>query len=414
MPSSRRTRKNALHAPERPPARAARRPSTPSAKARERRSAASNENTTPLHAPLLAATRVRALQRALLAWFAREKRTLPWRRDRDAYRVWISEAMLQQTRVETVLGYYERFLSRFPSVAALASAGIDDVLAAWSGLGYYRRARTLHAAARAIVERHGGRFPSAREDVLALPGIGPYTAGAVLSIAFDAPEALVDGNVARVFARLFAIEDETGSARFQQRTWELARALVPRAGGAGEWNQALMELGALVCTPRAASCAECPLAQHCEAFASRRVDELPFPKRRAATIDVELVGAWIEDAGRLVLEHRPETGRMAGMWQLPTIELGARGHLAPHEWPASTRLEFGAELVRARHAITHHRIEFVVRRARAPKELPESWSWHALDALGSSGALALTGMTRKALRALQPGRAPLFSTVPNP
>ncbi len=318
--------------------------------------------------------------------------------------------MLQQTRVETVLGYYERFLQAVFRASAWRSRARRSTTRRGSDW-YYRRARTLHAA-RAIVEHRTAGVFRAGDDVLALPeSIGPYTAGAVLSIAFDASEALVDGNVARVFARLFAIDDETGSARFQERTWELARALVPRAGGAGEWNQALMELGALVCTPRAPNCAGCPLARHCAAFASRRVDELPRPKQRAAMIDVELVGAWIEEGDRLLLERRSESGRMAGMWQLPTIELGTRGHLAPLEWPAPTQLDFGAELLRARHAITHHRIQFVVRRAQPPRRLPASWQRHAF---GELRALALTGMTRKALRALRAGRAPLFSTVPNP
>lgn len=353
-----------------------------------------------------------ALRAELLAWFRRERRELPWRASRDPYRVWISEAMLQQTRVDVVVGYYTRFLARFPTLDALAKAPVDDVLAAWSGLGYYRRARTLHAAARAIVEQHGGRFPSTRESVLELPGIGPYTAGAVLSIAFDAPEALVDGNVARVLARLFEIDDEDASAAFQERAWSLARALVP-AKGAGEWNQALMELGALVCTPRNARCDECPLAARCRARDHGRVDELPRKRARRASVEVELTGAWIEAHGTLVLERRADGGRMAGLWQLPTIESGVQARIAPVAWPAGARLELGSELLRARHTITHHRIAFVVRRARlASTRLPASWTRHELARVGE---LALSGMTKKALRALhrEESRTPLFPHPPD-
>ncbi|HUR26931.1 MAG TPA: A/G-specific adenine glycosylase, partial [Planctomycetota bacterium] len=207
-----------------------------------------------------------ALRKSLASWYLAQRRDLPWRRTQDPYAIWISEAMLQQTRVETVIGYWARFLARFPDIASLARAREEDVLAAWSGLGYYRRAKSLCEAARAIVAEHGGRFPRSRESVLALPGVGPYTAGAVLSIAFDQREAIVDGNVARVFSRVFALEDVLGSASSQEKLWDLARELLPPTRGAGDWNQALMELGATVCTARDPLCGTCPIARHCLAL----------------------------------------------------------------------------------------------------------------------------------------------------
>lgn len=338
----------------------------------------------------------RALRRALLRWYRREKRDLPWRASRDPYRVWISEAMLQQTRVETVIGYYGRFLERFPSVEALARARPDSVLAAWSGLGYYRRARALHAAARAVVERHGGRFPRRREDLLALPGVGAYTAGAIASIAFDAPEPLVDGNVARVFSRLFALEGAPDSAGQRERLWSIAGSLVPKRG-AGDWNQALMELGALVCLPREPACELCPLASRCLARAEDRVDEFPRRGRRPETIPVEAVVLAVCRGESWLLERRPARGRMAGLWQMPTIELpSSGGSLFPFDPPASIRT--GGKLCEVRHTITRHRIRAVVRRGTlASRGLAAPLAWVSGRGLAS---LPLTGMTRKCLTAI--------------
>ncbi len=324
---------------------------------------------------------------------------MPWRRTRDPYAIWISEAMLQQTRVETVVGYWQRFLARFPDFAALAAASEDDVLAAWSGLGYYRRARALRAAAQRIVAEHGAEFPRELEAARALPGVGPYTAGAVLSIAFDAPVALVDGNVVRVLSRWLGCELEHAAA--QRWAWGEAERLTPRDGGAGEWNQALMELGARVCTPRAPDCDGCPLREHCFAREHARAAELPRAKPRPEPIEVELECAWVERRGELLLERRPDGGRMSGMWQLPTIQLAAsvedvelfparyeRGLIAPH----------GSSLARLRHAITRHRISLDVRAARLSG--PGSSAPFAWVARARLADLALTGMTRKALVAL--------------
>lgn len=304
--------------------------------------------------------------------------------------------MLQQTRVETVIGYYNRFLERFPTLSALARARTDSVLAAWSGLGYYRRARSLHEAARAVRDRHGGRFPRDREALLALPGIGAYTAGAIASIAFDQPEPLVDGNVARVFSRLFALEGAPDSAELRDELWAIAASLLPERG-AGEWNQALMELGALVCVPRRPACGRCPLSSRCRAFAEDRVDEFPRRERRPAPIPVEVVVIAVRRGDRWLLERRPARGRMAGLWQMPTIELPASGGvLFPPRPPASIRI--GRELCEVRHTITRHRIRAVVKSGTVvSRQLARSLAWVPGPGLSS---LPLTGMTRKCMAAI--------------
>ena len=337
--------------------------------------------------------RDRTLVEKLSAWFVREKRDLPWRRTRDPYRVWISEAMLQQTRVETAIPYYERFLARFPTVEALAGAEEDSVLAAWSGLGYYRRARALRAAAQVIVERHGGRFPDEVEQLLELPGVGPYTAGAIASIAFGRPEPLVDGNVTRVLSRVFGVE----GARTGPRIWSLAKELVTEEDP-GSWNQALMELGALVCLPRAPLCDRCPIADRCVARKEGRVEELPAPRARPSTISIDVVVLAASNAGRWLLERRPAKGRMAGMWQLPTVE--RRGLLFPARRPP--RLSEKEVLCEVRHTITRHRIRAVVKRAElGGRTLPPGTSWVEEARLPG---FALTGMTRKCLSAILAAR----------
>jgi A/G-specific adenine glycosylase len=301
--------------------------------------------------------------------------------------------MLQQTRVETAIPYYLRFVERFPTVAALAAAEEESVLAAWSGLGYYRRARALRSAAREIVERHGGAFPSTVAGLLDLPGVGPYTAGAVASIAFGRQEALVDGNVVRVLSRLLGLGGDLGSGKGREEVWSLARSLVP-AEDPGDWNQALMELGALVCTPREPRCDRCPVAKRCVARLEGRVEELPRRLVRPKSIKVEVVVLAASKRGRWLLERRPAMGRMAGMWQMPTVE--RRGLLFAPEKPRGLREK--EVLCEVRHTITRHRIRAVVRRAELVAEAPPpGTSW--VDAERLPG-IALTGMTRKCLSAI--------------
>jgi A/G-specific adenine glycosylase len=341
------------------------------------------------------------LVRELEAWYEREARDLPWRHTRDPYAIWISEAMLQQTRVQTVLDYWPRFLERFPDASALAAAEEEAVLEAWSGLGYYRRARSLRSAAQVIVRRHAGRFPSDLEAVLALPGIGPYTAGAVLSIAHDQPEALVDGNVERVFARLFGLELESGSPAIKRRAWELARHLVPLAKRPGQWNQALMELGATLCTAAKASCLLCPLRTDCAATAAGDPTRLPLPKPKRKPTQVRVRMAWVTRGAEILLERRPSSGRMAGLWQLPTVEVPGptpAQELFPEPFAADLELQLGDCLHELRHSITRFAIQVSVHAAEAqgaPQLEPAGpYRWVPQS---EAASLALTGMTKKAL-----------------
>ena len=312
--------------------------------------------------------------------------------------------MLQQTRVETATDYWLRFMEALPTVRDLAAASEERVLGLWSGLGYYRRARALRAAAGVIVDRHGGAFPRTRAELMELPGVGPYTAGAVLSIAFDLPEPVVDGNVIRVLSRLFAVEGDVSRSAVTRELWALAGALVPRpeeGGGAGEWNQALMELGATVCHPRTPDCDACPVRADCTARREGRTAELPRLPRRPEPIAVELVAVLAWKQGALLLERRPATGRMAGMWQLPTAERpgpsGTLSGLFPPGLPAGVAA--GEELGSVRHAITRHRIRLTVCAPRTPPRVgrrADSPAWVPRDQLAE---LALTGMARKVLRA---------------
>jgi len=253
----------------------------------------------------------------LLAWYAEARRDLPWRRTRDPYRVWVSETMLQQTRVETVVPYYERFLREFPTVGALAEAPEARVLSLWSGLGYYRRARMLHAAAKQVASAPGGSVPDDAEGLRALPGVGAYTAGAIASIAFGRRAALVDGNVARVLARLFAIEEDvTGEAR--ARVWSLAEALVTHpAGEPGDFNQALMELGATTCVPRNPRCDACPVRAQCGGLAAGIAAELPQKKAKRAPVPVQWTALVLASETRLLLARRRPDALFGGLWEPP-------------------------------------------------------------------------------------------------
>jgi len=354
-------------------------------------------------------TVLRSVRRELALWYASHKRDLPWRHTSDPYEIWVSEAMLQQTRVETVREYWPRFLERFPTATALAEADEEAVLEAWSGLGYYRRARSLQAAARVIAAEHGGVFPRDLDAALDLPGVGPYTAGAVVSIAYDEPAALVDGNVERVFARLFGMEGVRGSGPLGRACWAAASHFVERLDGAvrpSVWNQALMELGALVCTPRSPRCEECPLAASCVARERGNAVGIPRPKPRRASTEVELEVYVIERGGRWLLEQREEGGLMGGMWQFPTVEVTSSGlfpeELAPELAPA---VEPEHDLIALSHGITHHRIRARVRAARLAGDGGRAGAWFAP---AEAADLALTGMARKVAERLAPERDPLF------
>lgn len=256
-----------------------------------------------------------ALRERLLAWYDAHRRELPWRAGEgeapDPYRVWLSEVMLQQTRVETVRPYYERWLERFPTLEALAAAPLDEVLKAWEGLGYYSRARNLHRAVREMAERYGGEVPNEPEALRALPGVGRYTAGAVASIAFGRAAPVVDGNVRRVFARWLDDPDPQ-----EANLWKLAEALV-QGERPGDLNQALMELGATVCTPRAPRCPACPVAEFCASRAAGTQEERPARRRQKPLPHEDTAVAVVERRGRLLLVRRPLGGRLGGMWEFP-------------------------------------------------------------------------------------------------
>jgi A/G-specific adenine glycosylase len=316
---------------------------------------------------------------ALVEWYRRVRRDLPWRRTRDPYSVWISETMLQQTRVETVVPYYERFLAQLPTVQALAEAPEEQVLTLWSGLGYYRRARMLHAAAQRVVRDHDARIPGDPERLRELEGVGRYTAGAVASIAFSQKAALVDGNVARVLARLFAIEDDVRSTGGTARVWEIAEKLVEQVKtDPGEWNQALMELGATVCTPGKPSCGSCPLSGGCEARA-RGVEAL-LPRARVKRPPVQLRRVMLVVASRSIvgLARRKPGALFGGLWEPPGLDVatgpshGEEGHGAAGD--EARRL---ADLARSlgiapraveragvvEHVLTHRHMHVTVARA---------------------------------------------------
>jgi A/G-specific adenine glycosylase len=300
----------------------------------------------------------------LLGWYEKRKRDLPWRRTRDPYAIWVSEVMLQQTQVKTVLGYYERWMQRFPTVKALADADDADVLHAWQGLGYYSRARRLLSGARAVTERHAGELPRDVEALLALPGIGPYSAGAIASIAFGLPEPIVDGNVVRVLSRLFALRGDPAKAPLKQQLWRLARELVP-ADRPADFNQSLMELGATICSPTSPRCAECPVAKQCRALAQGIEREVPELAKRKAPTEVATAAAYVRRGQAVLLRQLPaDAPRWAGLWVLPFTEL-TQGETALSGAERALRelaLEGSAQSVlrQARHTITRFRITLSV------------------------------------------------------
>lgn len=273
----------------------------------------------------------------LLSWYLKHRRDLPWRRSRDPYHIWISEVMLQQTRVETVIPYFHRFTERFPTMEALANAPEEDVLKLWEGLGYYSRARNLQGAVREVQERYAGVVPDTLTEISTLKGVGPYTAGAVLSIAYNKPEPAVDGNVMRVLSRYFLIEDDIMKVSTRGRMEKLAKELIPE-GAAGDFNQGLMELGAMVCTPRSPHCLTCPVMEHCAAREAGMEEQLPVKKKAKPPRPEYRMAALIEgdgpNAGKVLIRQRPQEGLLARMWELPHTEVpftyAAEGSIPPH------------------------------------------------------------------------------------
>jgi A/G-specific adenine glycosylase len=356
-------------------------------------------------------------RRLLLGWFRQFQRELPWRRNKDPHRIWLSEVMLQQTRVAAVIPYYERFLERFPDVRALAEAPPEDVLRLWSGLGYYSRARNLQAAAQQIMAKHGGVFPQTEDEVLALAGIGPYTAAAILSIAYEAKHAVLDGNVARVLARLDAVRgDLRDAARWRALQATADRLLDPKSPG--DWNQAMMEFGATICTPRSPQCLLCPVSKFCQARRLGVVESIPEKRKKRATVEITLAAAVLLDPrGRTLLLPPPQASQkqtthedviplVSKMWHFPTV--------SAQEDPAAELRAFLLELLslpgtdgrlrlealsKARHAVTYRNIALLPYRVLVAK-LPRIAGATSvlLSELVSPSALAVSNLTRKIAR----------------
>jgi len=334
--------------------------------------------------------RATAARKALLAWYRRHQRDLPWRRTRDPYAVWVAEVMLQQTQVATVVPYYARFLKRFPTVARLAKAPLGAVLKAWEGLGYYGRARRLHRAAKIVAGEFGGRLPKTATELHRLPGIGRYTAGAIASIAFGRAEPVLDGNVERVLCRVFRIRRNAKASATQKRLWRLAQLMVA-PGRAGTVNQALMDLGATVCTPRGPACGRCPLRRVCSAREHGEQDRLPIRGRRKPVPHYDVPVAVIRKRGRVLIDRRRTEGFLGGLWEFPGGKPEAGESLeACLRREVREELGIGVEVVRplvtARHAYTHFRVTlhaFVCRHTSGRPRAIEcaAWTWVTLDEL---------------------------------
>ncbi|MBI5154570.1 A/G-specific adenine glycosylase [Candidatus Poribacteria bacterium] len=332
-----------------------------------------------------------ALRGALLRWYDRHRRPLPWRQTSDPYGIWVAEVMLQQTTVRAVEPRWRRFLERFPDIRALARAPLEDVLAEWSGLGYYSRARNLHAAAQRVAGDFGGVIPRKPEELLALPGMGRYTAAAVASIAFGAPAAVLDANVERVIARLDCLEEDIKSTRLRKRLWSRAQELLEPARP-GDWNQAMMELGAVVCLPRAPQCGVCPLAPHCAALRTGEPERIPVVRAKPPMRAAEEVAVVLRRRGRVLILQRPGEGSFGGMWELP------RGEIRDGETQAAAAARIVRELtgiearplrgiLRLAHVVMRRKIalhvwevEAACARVRRSMhaahrwELPEAWA----------------------------------------
>lgn len=335
----------------------------------------------------------------VIAWQrAHGRHGLPWQATRDAYRVWLSEVMLQQTQVATVRPYFERFIARFPAVADLAAAAEDEVLALWSGLGYYARARNLHRAAREVAARFGGAFPSRFEDLVTLPGVGRSTAGAIAAFAAGERRAILDGNVRRVLSRHAGIEGDPAAAATLARLWSVAEARLP-AAGIEAYTQGMMDLGAEVCGVRKPACLACPVAEDCVARRGNRVAELPTPRARRAAPRRRIGMLVVLSQGEVLLEKRPATGIWGGLWSLPEVEPGSKPGRA-----VASRYGFSARSVRElppfAHAFTHFTLEVApwrIEATRRPVAAERGILWLGLDEVPGA---ALPSPVKKLLRSV--------------
>lgn len=353
-----------------------------------------------------------AFARALLDWYDAHRRDLPWRRTRDPYAIWVSEIMLQQTQVARVAEYFARWMERFPTVQALAEASLDDVLKLWEGLGYYSRARNVHKAARVIVNERGGRLPQTAAEWQTLPGVGPYTAAAIASIAFDEPVAALDGNLKRVLARVCLVEAPINTPEGTRLLNAIAQALVP-PHRPGDWNQALMDVGANICVSRSPRCLLCPLRAHCAAAAAQRQHDLPRrqPRRKRPHYIVTAALIW-NDAGQLLIAQRPHDKMLGGLWEFPggkceegeTLEACLRREIREE---LGIDIEVGDHLTTVEHGYTHFSITLHAFHCRFCGGEPQAlgvadWRWVSPDELDAFAWPSTDAKIIAALRAAHP------------
>lgn len=333
-----------------------------------------------------------SIQKLLLRWYKRHQRKLPWRKDPDPYNVWISEIMLQQTQIPTALPYYDRWMKRFPTIHDLECAPLDSVLKCWEGLGYYARARNLHQAAQKIVKDFGGKIPSDYQECLKLPGVGRYTAGAILSIAYNKETPVLDGNVTRLLTRLFLIRQKVQERTTQEKLWKISESLIPQ-GEARSFNQALMELGSLVCTPQKPKCLLCPLRTVCKAFEKGIQEALPLQAEKKPLKQIQVAVAIIWRNGKLLIQKRPLEGLWGGLWEFAggkkergeTIQSCLQRELKEE---LGIKVEVGKKRGRFKHQYTSFKVDLHVFDCQIESGRPKAlWAieyrWVKLDQLSS-------------------------------
>jgi len=327
----------------------------------------------------------------LLQWYDSTARDLLWRRSKDPYRVWVSEVMLQQTRVEAVKPYYERWINRYPDAQALAASTEDEVMQHWQGLGYYARARNLLRGVREVCSSYGGQVPDNKTDIRSIAGIGEYTAGAILSISYGQPEPAVDGNVLRVFSRLYCIEEEISRTSVKRKITELVQQTIP-ADRPGDFNQALMELGATACSPRNPRCGDCPVAEFCCAVGQQRQNELPVKKQKMPVKTIRLAAVAVRKDGKYLLFQRPNTGLLAGMWEFPTVEIESETRIEARvneylQKSVGATVTLREKLFELTHLFSHRKWEIsffcgtiLLKEEKEPSYKPDKhirWGWFA-------------------------------------